>query len=146
MTIPEACQLILQSAVLGRGGEIFALDMGEPVRIRYLAEQMIRLAHRRPEEDIRIVYTGLRPGEKLYEELFHEHEKYQETTHRKIFLAAPRRMPWGELEQLMKRGAAAVRQYDEPELLRVLQALVPEFPNGDADPVLEVAATTTTTN
>jgi hypothetical protein len=128
MTIPEACQLILQSAVLGRGGEIFALDMGEPVRIRYLAEQMIRLAHRRPEEDIRIVYTGLRPGEKLYEELFHEHEAYQETTHRKIFLAAPRRMPWGELEQLMKRGAAAVRQYDETELLRVLQALVPEFP------------------
>jgi FlaA1/EpsC-like NDP-sugar epimerase len=141
MTIPEACQLILQAAVLGRGGEIFALDMGEPVRIRYLAEQMIRLAHRRPDDDIRIVYTGLRPGEKLYEELFHEHEAYQETKHRKIFLAAPRRMPWAELEQLMKRGALATRQYDEAELLRVLQALVPEFPNGASEPVLAVAAT-----
>jgi FlaA1/EpsC-like NDP-sugar epimerase len=141
MTIPEACQLILQSAVLGRGGEIFALDMGEPVRIRYLAEQMIRLAHRRPEQDVAIVYTGLRPGEKLYEELFHEHEAYQETAHRKIFLAAPRRMAWGELEQLMKRGALAVRQYDEAELLRVVQALVPEFPNGTTAAPLAVAAT-----
>ena len=77
MTIPEACQLILQAAVLGQGGEIFALDMGEPVRISYLAEQMIRLAGKQPEADIAIIYTGLRPGEKLFEELFHPHENYQ---------------------------------------------------------------------
>jgi FlaA1/EpsC-like NDP-sugar epimerase len=107
--------------------------MGEPVRISYLAEQMVRLAHKRPGQDIQIVYTGLRPGEKLFEELFHEHEAYQETVHRKIFLAAPRRMPWPELEQLMRRGVAAVRQYDEAEIERVLRTLVPEFANEEAN-------------
>jgi len=127
MTIPEACQLILQAAVLGRGGEIYALDMGDPIRIRYLAEQMIRLAHKRPERDIAIVYTGLRPGEKLYEELFHAQEAYQETVHRKIFLAAPRRVVWEELERLLADAANATRGYDDAELARVLHALVPEF-------------------
>ena len=92
MTIPEACQLILQAAVLGKGGEIFALDMGEPVRIRDLAEQMIRLAGKSSEGDIPIIYTGLRPGEKLFEELFHPLENYSDTTHAKIFLAQPRSM------------------------------------------------------
>ncbi|HEY6941225.1 nucleoside-diphosphate sugar epimerase/dehydratase, partial [Dokdonella sp.] len=79
MTIPEACQLILQAAVLGQGGEIFALDMGEPVKIRDLAEQMIRLAGKHEGSDIAIVYTGLRPGEKLFEELFHPQERYTDT-------------------------------------------------------------------
>jgi FlaA1/EpsC-like NDP-sugar epimerase len=92
MTIPEACQLILQAAVLGNGGEIFALDMGEPVRIRDLAEQMIRLAGKSSEGEIPIIYTGLRPGEKLFEELFHPLENYSDTTHAKIFLAQPRSM------------------------------------------------------
>ena len=91
MTITEACQLILQASVLGNGGEIFALDMGEPVRIRDLAEQMIRLAGKH-EEGIPIVYTGLRPGEKLFEELFHPQENYSDTAHAKIFLAQPRSM------------------------------------------------------
>jgi FlaA1/EpsC-like NDP-sugar epimerase len=74
MTIPEACQLIMQAAVIGQGGETFVLDMGEPVKIRYLAEQMIRLAGREPGRDIQIAFTGLRPGEKLYEELFYAAE------------------------------------------------------------------------
>ncbi len=85
MTIPEACQLILQAASLGKGGEIFALDMGDPVKIRDLAEQMIRLAGKRPGGDIAIVYTGLRAGEKLFEELFHPLENYASTAHAKIF-------------------------------------------------------------
>ena len=83
MTITEACQLIMQSAVLGKGGEIFVLDMGKPVRIRFLAEQLIRLAGKTPGDDIAITYTGLRPGEKLFEELFHGEEPYAQTDHKK---------------------------------------------------------------
>ncbi len=127
MTIPEACQLILQAAVLGRGGEIYALDMGEPVRIRYLAEQMILLAGKVPDRDIAIVYTGLRPGEKLFEELFHEQESYESTVHRKIFLATSREFGWSELNAVLRRIAQAVTQYDDDELLRCLRQLVPEY-------------------
>jgi FlaA1/EpsC-like NDP-sugar epimerase len=134
MTIPEACQLILQAGVLGQGGEIFALDMGEPVRIRYLAEQMIRLAGKIPERDIEIVYTGLRPGEKLFEELFHEQESYTGTAHRKIFLAASRSMPWADLTALLRRGAAACAQNEPDEVLAVMRQLVPEFAPPPADP------------
>jgi FlaA1/EpsC-like NDP-sugar epimerase len=127
MTIPEACQLILQAVVLGQGGEIFALDMGEPVSIRYLAEQMIRLAGQQPERDIQIVYTGLRPGEKLFEELFHEHEENQGTAHRKIFLSAAREMSWNDLDSALRRAQQASSRYDEAELGKLLRQLVPEF-------------------
>jgi FlaA1/EpsC-like NDP-sugar epimerase len=87
MTIPEACQLIMQAAVLGSGGEIFVLNMGEPIKIRYLAEQMIRLSGREPNVDIAIEYVGLRPGEKLYEELFYASEALVATQHPKIRVA-----------------------------------------------------------
>ncbi len=87
MTIPEACRLILQSAVLGEGGEIFVLDMGEPIKISYLAEQLIKLSGKKVGEDIKIEYIGLRPGEKLYEELFHDSEKLTKTVHTKILKA-----------------------------------------------------------
>lgn len=134
MTIPEACQLILQAAVLGQGGEIFALDMGEPVRIRYLAEQMIRLAGKVPDRDIAIVYTGLRAGEKLYEELFHEHESYAATAHRKIFLAGARSVPWPELVALLRRAEAACAVDNGGEVLAVLRLLVPEFATPEPEP------------
>ncbi|HSE12911.1 MAG TPA: nucleoside-diphosphate sugar epimerase/dehydratase [Rudaea sp.] len=127
MTIPEACQLILQAGVLGSGGEIFALDMGEPVRISYLAEQMIRLANKVPGRDINIVYTGLRPGEKLFEELFHAQESYQSTRHAKIFLAQPRSMSWELLNAQLRQAAQSVRDYDEEALRRCLISLLPEF-------------------
>jgi FlaA1/EpsC-like NDP-sugar epimerase len=87
MTIPEACQLIMQAAVIGDGGEIFVLDMGEPIKIRYLAEQMIRLSGSEPGEGIAIQYIGLRPGEKLYEELFYDSEDLIPTRHPKIRVA-----------------------------------------------------------
>ncbi len=133
MTIPEASQLILQAAVLGNGGEIFALDMGEPVQIRYLAEQMIRLAGKQPERDIAIVYTGLRPGEKLFEELFHPHENYQSTTHAKILLAQHRNVAWPLLLNQLKQAAAAVHAYDEPQLRQILETLLPEFGSAPRD-------------
>ncbi|MHB8385957.1 polysaccharide biosynthesis protein [Metallibacterium sp.] len=125
MTIPEACGLILQAAVQGRSGDIFALDMGEPVRIRDLAAQMIRLSGKQPGRDIAIVYTGLRPGEKLFEELFHAQENYAPTMHAKLYLAEPRRVSTELLDAQMVRASDAVIAFDEPALRRVLQALMP---------------------
>ena len=127
MTIPEACQLILQASVLGKGGEIFALDMGEPVKIRDLAAQMIRLAGMTDSREIPIVYTGLRPGEKLFEELFHPLEQYSDTAHTKIFLAQPRGMVWESLNKQLQLGDKAVREFDEDTLRRILEQLLPEF-------------------
>jgi FlaA1/EpsC-like NDP-sugar epimerase len=132
MTIPEACQLILQAAVLGNEGEIFALDMGEPVKIAYLAEQMILLAGKQPGRDIEIAFTGLRAGEKLFEELFHPLENYQATAHAKIFLAQPRSMSWSLLGLLMQQGEQAVLDYDENQLRRILDQLLPEFEGRDS--------------
>lgn len=127
MTIPEACQLILQASSLGRGGEIFALDMGEPIKIRDLAEQMIRLAGKKPGTEIPIVYTGLRAGEKLFEELFHALENYSETAHAKIFLAQHREVPWELLQAVINKAAEAVERFDEEELRRCVSSLLPSF-------------------
>ncbi len=127
MTISEASQLIMQAAVLGSGGEIFVLDMGEPVNITYLAEHLIRLAGKEPGRDIEIIYTGLRPGEKLFEELFHELEPYEQTAHEKIFLAHPREANWDELRSELSSSERAVRRYDTKSLQRALLRLVPEL-------------------
>jgi len=129
MTIAEASQLIMQAAVLGSGGEIYVLDMGEPVKITYLAEQLIRLAGKEPGKDIQIVYTGLRPGEKLFEELFHELEPYEQTQHEKIFLALPRQADWENLGSLLREGEIAVKRYDTEKLKAILLRLVPELAN-----------------
>lgn len=126
MTIPEASQLILQAGSMGRGGEIFVLDMGEPVKIAYLADQLIRLSGKRPGEDIKIEYTGLRPGEKLYEELFHESEKLAGTTHPKILLANSRSMDFTELEQCLDQLGAACEADDINAIYDLLCRLVPE--------------------
>ena len=134
MTIPEACQLILQAAVLGEGGEIFVLDMGEPIKIQYLAEQMIRLANKVPDRDIAIIYSGLRPGEKLFEELFHAQENYQVTKHAKIFLAQPRSMSWDILSAQLRNAAQGVRDYDEDVLRKCMTSLLPEFAMRDEQP------------
>ncbi len=132
MTIPEASQLIMQAAVLGKGGEIFVLDMGEPVRITYLAEQMIRLSGKMPGEDVEIVYTGLRPGEKLYEELFHEEEQLRPTSHEKILLARYREMETTVLEQAIAELETVCDDFNEKRLEELLSILVPEFSNQNA--------------
>ncbi len=129
MTISEASQLIMQAAVLGSGGEIYVLDMGEPVKITYLAEQLIRLSGKEPGKDIQIVYTGLRPGEKLFEELFHELEPYEQTQHEKIFLAHPRQADWEGLGSVLREAELAVKRYDTPKLKEILLRLVPELAN-----------------
>ncbi len=127
MTIPEACQLIMQAALIGTGGEIFVLDMGKPVKIRYLAEQMIRLAGREPGQDIRIQYVGLRPGEKLYEELFYEREDLLATDHAKIRAARRARVDANAVEAVLEQLRAAIDAVEPEQLLRLLRQLVPEW-------------------
>jgi FlaA1/EpsC-like NDP-sugar epimerase len=127
MTISEASQLIMQAAVLGSGGEIYVLDMGKPVKITYLAEQMIRLSGKTPGKDIEIVYTGLRPGEKLFEELFHELEPYEQTKHEKIFLAHPREANWENLGADLREAEMAIKRYDTQKIQSILLKLVPEL-------------------
>jgi len=127
MTIPEASQLIMEASVLGQGGEIFVLDMGEPIKIRYLAEQMILLSGRKPETDIEIVYTGLRPGEKMFEELFHEEEPLSATGHDKILLAQHRVVDRDLLDGTLERMAETCALYDEETLKVLLAKLVPEY-------------------
>ncbi len=127
MTIPEACQLIMQASVIGKGGEIYVLDMGQQIAISYLAEQMIRLSGKIPGKDIKIVYTGLRPGEKLYEELFHDQEKLAPTTHPKILLAQCRDYDWQALSEHLAELNSACDGYDESRLRALIKRIVPEL-------------------
>lgn len=127
MTIPEACQLIMQSAVIGEGGEIYVLDMGEPIKITYLAEQMIRLSGYEPGIDIEISYTGLRPGEKMYEELFHESEDLKYTRHDKILLSKHRAVVWDDFDDKIECINLACKTYDEAGIRSMLRKLVPEW-------------------
>lgn len=127
MTIPEASQLILQAASMGEGGEIFVLDMGEPLKIDYLAEQMIRLSGKIPGDDIGIKYTGLRPGEKLYEELFYQQEDLLKTEHNKILLARSAHSEWNEVERNMDLLQKASDNFDEDKIQDILYELVPEL-------------------
>ena len=128
MTIPEAVQLVLQAAVLGQGGEVFVLDMGEPVKIMDLARDLIALSGLEVGRDIDVVCTGLRPGEKLFEELFVLAEEYMRTRHEKIFIAsnASSAVPVGLDASLAALEAGAGRE-DTAAILGALQALIPEF-------------------
>ena len=130
MTIPEAVSLILQAGSMGKGGEIFVLDMGEPVKIVELAEQMIRLTGLEPGRDIEISFTGLRPGEKLYEELFHGSEPLTTTMHPKIMLSGSREVDWQTMQQGLHALRDACEMRDVSLLHRQLRQLVPEFVSG----------------
>ncbi len=126
MTIKEAASLILQASTMGCGGEIYVLDMGKPVKIRYLAEQMIKLSGKRIDEDVKIKYIGLRPGEKMYEELFHESESLVETAHEKINLANSRILDWDEVVTVFAQIQRAYELNKADELLALMIQLVPE--------------------
>jgi len=117
----------MQAGVMGRGGEIFVLDMGQPVKITYLAEQMIRLSGKVPGKDIQITYTGLRPGEKLYEELFYEQERLDKTDHSKILLAHSAPVDWERLTRLLDAMDRACENYDADAQRSLLRELVPEM-------------------
>ncbi len=127
MTIPEACQLIVQAAASAAHASIYTLDMGEPIPIRVLAEQMIRLAGKQPGRDIAITYTGLRPGEKLHETLFHADELYRPTAHSKILEARAREVSGESVTRALHQLKQAVSDYDTDAIIRVLHAAIPEF-------------------
>jgi FlaA1/EpsC-like NDP-sugar epimerase len=131
MTIPEAVQLVLEAAVMGKGSEIFIFDMGSPVKIADLAHKMIRLAGLIPEEDIKIIYTGLRPGEKLYEELLSIEEKALPTHHEKIKIAsviACNDSVVMDIEELIN----IARHDDDYALVKKMKELVPEFKSNNS--------------
>ena len=123
MTIRESCQLILQAGAIAKGGGIFVLDMGEPVRISYLAEQLIRLSGSTPGTDIKIEYTGLRTGEKLTEELFHDDERQEATSHEKILLARHPDIDMKLLEKNLSELKRAAEKFDEDKLKILLQKI-----------------------
>lgn len=127
MTIPEACQLILQASAMGQGGEIFVLDMGKPIKISYLAEQMVRLSGKIPEQDIKIIYTGLRPGEKLHEELFYTDEKLSATNHPKILLAAHRHNDSEIVMTNLRQLAKYCNDYNQENIIKGVKQIVPEL-------------------
>lgn len=127
MTIPEAAQLVLQSASMGRGGEVFVLDMGEPVKIVDLARDLITLSGLRPGEDIEIVFTGIRPGEKLYEELSIEGEDVARTGHPKIGIWRNIQPDWDALLDWMGKALRDADSISRDELRRRFKDIVPEF-------------------
>ncbi len=128
MTIPEAVQLVLRASSMAEGGEIFVLDMGEPVKIKDLAYNLIKLSGLEPEIDINIEYTGLRPGEKLYEELLISHDKNQiKTNIEKIFIERPSEFDENELFELIKELEKAANDMDIDRIIFLIEKLVPTY-------------------
>jgi FlaA1/EpsC-like NDP-sugar epimerase len=127
MTIPEACQLVLEASAMGNGGEIYVFDMGKSVKILDLAEKMIKLAGRVPYKDIDIVFTGLRPGEKLKEELLSNDENTIPTHHNKIMIGKVREYNFKHIEKKIEELIAAEQNPDDFEIVKKMKQLVPEF-------------------
>ena len=127
MTIPEACRLVLEAGTMGNGGEIFVFDMGEPVKIADLARRMIVLAGFKSDKDIKIEYTGLRPGEKLYEEVLSDKENTKETPHPKINVAAVREYEYAEVAPRIDKLAQLSMDVKIPEMVMEMKDMVPEF-------------------
>lgn len=127
MTIPEACRLVLEAGTMGDGGEIFVFDMGEPVKIAELAHRMIELAGFRPDKDIEIKYTGLRPGEKLYEEVLSDEEGTKETPHKKIRVAAVREYNYSEVVPHVELLTQLSTEVKVSEMVKEMKTFVPEF-------------------
>jgi FlaA1/EpsC-like NDP-sugar epimerase len=127
MTIPESVQLIMQAGAMGKGGEIFILDMGEPVKIVDLARDMITLSGLEPDKDIKIVFTGLRPGEKLYEELLTDGEKITSTLHEKIKVAGAGKIDWQALMEKVEHMLESLKDGFSKTTIETVRDIVPEF-------------------
>ena len=127
MTIPEACQLVLEACSMGNGGEIYIFDMGEPVKIIDLAKKMIRLAGFKPEVDIKIKIIGLRPGEKLYEELLTQSSKTLPTHHQKILIATDVCDDYEIINTMISEMKSAIAQSNNQEMVSIMKRIIPEF-------------------
>lgn len=127
MTIPEACQLVLEAGTMGKGGEIFIFDMGSAIRISDLAKKMIYLSGFEPGRDIEIVYTGLREGEKLYEELLNNYEDTLPTHHKKIMIAKVKEISYNEINKFVDLFNDLVYDSNELKMVALMKELVPEY-------------------
>jgi FlaA1/EpsC-like NDP-sugar epimerase len=136
MTIPEAVQLVLQAGALGRGGEVFLLDMGEPIRIVDIATDLIRLSGLTVGTDIEIRFSGMRPGEKLYEEMFFSAENVLTTDHPKVLRARNGILPEGIMRRIESLVAAAEAEHPDEELRQLLRNLVPDFHPHPTPPIV----------
>jgi FlaA1/EpsC-like NDP-sugar epimerase len=124
MTIPEACQLVLEAGAMGKNGEIYIFDMGKPVKILDLAKRMIRLSG---SQNIKIEFTGLRHGEKLYEELLNTAEHTKPTHHDKIMIADVREYEYAEVSRKIDALIELSYEYDDMRTVRAMKEIVPEF-------------------
>ncbi|QQV03370.1 MULTISPECIES: polysaccharide biosynthesis protein [Chryseobacterium] len=133
MTIPEACELVLEAGTMGSGGEIYVFDMGEPVKILDLARRMIKLSGFTPDEDIKIKFIGLRPGEKLYEELLSNDATTVPTHHHKIMISKDPCLRFSEIEMLCKQIIKSAVKRDKLQVVRILKEIVPEFISNNSE-------------
>jgi FlaA1/EpsC-like NDP-sugar epimerase len=127
MTIPEACSLVLEAGCMGKGGEVFIFDMGKSVKIIELAKKMIRLAGLIPNQDIKIEFSGLRPGEKLYEELLNDHENTLPTHHQKIMIGKVREYVFSDIETQIHTLIASAKQNEDQAVVVAMKKLVKEY-------------------
>ena len=127
MTIPEACSLVLEAVTMGRGGEIFLFDMGNPIKIIDMARKMIRLAGYEPGKQINIVFTGLRPGEKLYEELLNKQEEVIPTHHHKILAAKTSPCNYIEMQEAIDELLRIADTYNDEKVVQMMKSILPEF-------------------
>lgn len=133
MTIPEACNLVLEAGCMGQGGEIFIFDMGKPVKIYDLAKRMILLSGLKLDKDIKIVETGLRPGEKLYEELLNDKEKTTATYHKKIMIAQVRQYEYNAVVRSIEPMIEMAHKGDAYKMVKMMKLLVPEFKSRNSE-------------
>ena len=133
MTIPEACSLVLEAGNMGKGGEVFVFDMGEMVKIKDLAEEMIRLSGLEPYKDIDIVYTGLRPGEKLHEELLHRNEHAKTLQNEKIMIGNVREYSYEQVSFWLEKLLHTARTSNEREVVTIMKEMVPEYISNNSE-------------
>ena len=131
MTIPEAVSLVLQAMSMGNDGEVFVLDMGDPIKILHLAEQVIRLSGFEPYRDIQIIETAVRPGEKLFEEILTKGEGFSSTSHQRLFIAKQDRVDYARIGAAMERLQRAIRMSDWRVAIEVVREFVPEYTPGE---------------
>ena len=132
MTIPESCRLVLEAGAMGEGGEIFIFDMGKSVKIVELARKMIKLSGLIPEHDIAIEFTGLRPGEKLYEELLNDLENTIPTHHKKIMIAKVREYCFNDVSKEIDKLIELANLYEDVAVVKKMKHIVPEYKSNNS--------------